>query len=109
MALGPFKPSRTRPSPKSPIARTGLFSRFLADLHDVWLACRFAARARRELITLDDRILRDIGLNRAVIEDILSEKRPPVRPAQRRIHAVWRKLHNSAPLRPRSRPSGSQY
>ena len=61
---------RHRPAPRSNLPRANRFLRFLADRHDRWLANRAHTRWRRELHTLDTRILRDIGLTHGMIDDI---------------------------------------
>jgi len=61
---------RRRPAPRSALPRTNAFLRFIAERHDVWLTHRAHARWRRELHGLDARILRDIGLTYAMIDDV---------------------------------------
>ena len=61
---------RHRPAPRSKLPRVNIFLRFVADRHDLWLANRAHARWRRELHALDARILRDIGMTYAMIDDV---------------------------------------
>ncbi|MEP4378411.1 MAG: hypothetical protein ABJ215_14735 [Alphaproteobacteria bacterium] len=61
---------RARPAPRSALPRTNKLLRHIADWHDRWLARRAHARWRRELQALDPRILRDIGLTYAVIDEV---------------------------------------
>lgn len=109
MALNVTTPARERPVPRSSLARSNPLMSLLADLDDSRLARKHAAAARRELQEIDARILRDIGLNHAVLEEILPHRKSRGRPEPRSILAAWRKLHNSAPFRSRSRPTGSRY
>jgi len=109
MALNVTTPARERPVPRSPLARSNPLMSLLADLDDARLARKHAAAALRELQGLDARMLRDIGLNHAVLEEILRHRKPRKRPELRSFLGPWRKLHNSALFRSRSRPTGSRY
>lgn len=61
---------RFRRAPRSPIPRTNTLLAALANWHDEWLVRRAHARWRRELQALDARILDDIGLTYAQIDDV---------------------------------------
>lgn len=63
-------PRRHREAPRSTLPRASRFMRFLAHRHDRWLAQRAHTRWREELHTLDPRLLRDIGLTDAIIDDV---------------------------------------
>lgn len=67
MDMTRISPRRQRPA-KRP--RTNAFFRSIADRHDLWLTNRAHARWRRELHALDARILRDIGLTDATIDNV---------------------------------------
>jgi uncharacterized protein YjiS (DUF1127 family) len=70
MDMTHISPRRQRPAPRSALPRTNAFFRFIADQHDLWLINRAHARWRRELRALDTRILRDIGLTYATIDNV---------------------------------------
>lgn len=88
----PKSPRRIRPVPTSSIARTNGVLRLLALAHDVWLARRVTAKWRRELQTLDNRILRDIGVNQLIIKEICDAAENRADATQQR---KWREMRES--------------
>lgn len=87
-----ISPRRIRPVPTSPIVRTNAALRLLALVHDVWLARRTTAKWRRELQTLDHRILRDIGVNQLIIGEICDAAENRADAAHQR---KWREMRES--------------
>jgi hypothetical protein len=59
---------RRRRVPRSGLPRDGIVLGLLAEWHDLWLDHRTRARWREEILSLDPRIARDVGLERAVYE-----------------------------------------
>lgn len=87
-----ISPRRIRSVPTSPVARNNPVLRLIALVHDVWLARRATAKWRRELQTLDSRILRDIGVNQLIIKEICNTAKNRAAAAQQR---KWREIAES--------------
>ena len=74
MAVNRYTRPRTRPAPRSQMSREHLITRILADIHDRWIALRYRRYAQQELTMLDDQMLKDIGVTRATIDDVIAGK-----------------------------------
>jgi len=74
MAVNRYTRPRTRPAPRSQMSREHLINRILADIHDRWIALRYRRYAQQELTMLDDQMLKDIGVTRATIDDVIAGK-----------------------------------
>lgn len=79
MAVNHIAPARRRPAPRSNLPRNSAFARAIAAWHDAWLQRRAARRWAKELDSLGERTLRDIGLSRAVADDLARDLRIPDR------------------------------
>ena len=75
MAINHNTNPRTRPAPHSNLPRNSAFGRVIAARHDGWLRRRAARSWARELDSLDERTLRDIGLSRAAADDLARDLR----------------------------------